>query len=337
MLVLALISNGMPAHATVDGLNPMPLLSAGTKLWLSATATVSNRCGVVGESLLGRSFSVRDRQGGTLLFGAATNQFDAPASPVQVGAGTPICTAEGINPDGCSPGSTVTYSSVILAGDTPVVARDSEAATVSLDGVAYDVRVTAQQRTGGTVTCADYCGFGGVALDVQATHLTDLIAGLEVGAPPACGQGNDPERDLFFGLYGVPLGSTYEGSVTYKGRYASDPTEYDFAAAGLVGTAGAPTGLEIGGAEQLLPEPAVGQSFWLSYPSFRTQALRVAEQGPLHDIEWTLGRPVRHQPGGSGSERDDRNHPDRRAELPRLGLGRRFPSDFDLSSELTVV
>jgi hypothetical protein len=281
-LLLSLTFDGMPAHATIDTPTPLPPFARGTKLWLSKSPAMDPPPSF--SCMIAHAFSVRDRRDGTLLFGGATNQsappVGAPASPVQIGAVTPICTATGLDLS-CARGSTVVYSSVELAGDTPVIARDSEPTKIFLGGTEYDVRVTAQEQTVGPMICADYCAANGVGVAIRATHLAELIAGLEVGPAPACGQGNDLAQDLFFGLYGVSLSTSYEGSVIYKGRYASNPKAYDFAAPGLVGLNGSPTGLYIEGADDVWPEPAVGQTFWLSYPSFRTQVLRETQQGPI--------------------------------------------------------
>lgn len=280
--------SGLPAstqdiHATITGLDPMPLLPPGAKLWLSKSPAGNQESGVLMYGIAPWSISVRNRQGGDLLFGAARNEFNVAASPVQIGAVTPDCTAANVNPSGCTPGASVTYSSVEVEGDPPVVIHDSVPGTVTLGGIEYDVRATAQKLSAAGVTCEDYHSSddSGVALDVQAKNLADLVAALEVGDPPSCGEGNDPDRWTSFEMTGVDVGATYEGPVFYLGRDSYYPDAYDFSIPGLPGSTGSPSVLIIGNATPILSEPAVGQEFWLSFRDLDLQALREAQQGPV--------------------------------------------------------
>jgi hypothetical protein len=182
---------GLPAsnqamHASIIGLDPMPLLPPGAKLWLSKDPAGKQETDVLMYGIAPWSISVRNRQGGDLLFGAARNDFNAAASPVRIGAVTPDCTAANVNPSGCTPGASVTYSSVEVEGDAPVVIHDSVPGTVTLGGIEYDVRATAQKLSAAGVTCMDYHSWddSGVALDVRAKNLAALVAALDVGDPP---------------------------------------------------------------------------------------------------------------------------------------------------------
>lgn len=279
---------GLPAgsqdiHATITGLDPMPLLAPGAKLWLSKNPAGNQESDVLMYGIAPWSISVRNRQGGDLLFGAARNQFDAAASPVRIGAVTPDCTAANVNPSGCTPGASVTYSSVEVEGDTPVVIHDSVPGTVTLGGIEYDVRATVQKLSAAGAVCSDYHSSddSGVALDVRAKNLADLVAALEVGDPPSCGEGNDPDRSTYFSMTEVSVSTTYEGPVFYLGRDSYFPATYDFSIPGLSSETGSPPVLMIEGATPILSEPTVGQEFWLSFRNLDLQALREAEQGPV--------------------------------------------------------
>jgi len=279
---------GLPAgsqdiHATITGLDPMPLLAPGAKLWLSKNPAGNQESDVLMYGIAPWSISVRNRQGGDLLFGAARNQFDAVASPVRIGAVTPDCTAANVNPSGCTPGASVTYSSVEVEGDTPVVIHDSVPGTVTLGGIEYDVRATVQKLSAAGAVCSDYHSSddSGVALDVRAKNLADLVAALEVGDPPSCGEGNDPDRSTYFSMTEVSVSTTYEGPVFYLGRDSYFPATYDFSIPGLSSETGSPPVLMIEGATPILSEPTVGQEFWLSFRNLDLQALREAEQGPV--------------------------------------------------------
>ena len=89
-------------------------------------------------------------------------------SPVPIGKAVADCTVPDYKP-ACAPDQptlTMTYQSVEVQGDAPVVIHDSHPGTVSLGGVDYSVRLTARKLTA-------YCYFNspnedGVALDIQA-------------------------------------------------------------------------------------------------------------------------------------------------------------------------
>jgi hypothetical protein len=79
----------------------------------------------------------------------------------------------------------------------------------------------------------------------------------------------------------VSLTTAYEGTVTYLGPDPNNADGYLFDVPGLTSQTDTPPRLSIQGASALLPEPAIGQELWLSYPSFAAQALRESQGGPL--------------------------------------------------------
>jgi hypothetical protein len=265
-------------HVSLSGLMPMPLLARGTKLWLAKNPLPDPPFSFVDAPAV--SVSVRDSEDGTLLFGSAYDDFSSVASPVGISDVTPLCTVP--TPNTCLMGGTVTYSSVTVAGDTPVVVEDGDSGVIALNGEPYDVWVTArEEKINGLPACPDYIPASGVAVYVQATRLEELLATLEVGPGPACGQGNDPDVSLYFGFYGVSAGTTHEGVVRYVGPDIDRPDAYLFEVPGLVSLTDQPARLSIAGAVALMPEPELGQEFWLSFPGLNAQALRESEGGPV--------------------------------------------------------
>jgi hypothetical protein len=270
---------GTVRHVRISGMDVEPRFPPGARVWFSKGQDPTG--GFVAPQP--RSFSLRSGQGGTLLMGAALNAFTAVSSPVAIGGVQAICTASAA--DGCSPpGSTVTYSQVTVSGDSPVVVRDGALGEIALDGVRYDVRVTAQMTTQamGFSTCADYFPFAGVSLDVRAQGLAALAAGLPVGSGPACGQGNDAIPNVSFGIYEVGLPAGFEGPVTYGGLDPLQPGGFLFLLPGRPPLSdGSPARIFIAHATSVLSEPAFGQQFWLSYPDWMSQALFESQGGPV--------------------------------------------------------
>ena len=206
--------SGLPAstqdiHATITGLDPMPILAPGAKLWLSKNPAGNQESEVLMYGIAPWSLSARNRQGGDLLFGAARNQFDAVASPLRIGTVTPDCTALDVDPYSCTPGASTTYSSVEVEGDTPVVIHDSVPGTVTLGGIEYDVRATAQKLSSAVVVCMDHhdSDYSGVALDIQAKNLADLVGGSTGGL----GTGGIGAGGIIAGTGGNPDGGMGTG------------------------------------------------------------------------------------------------------------------------------
>jgi hypothetical protein len=261
----------------IHGIGAMPVFPLGAKVWLAKSQDLDRVH--LGSPEPPHAFSIRSRQGGPLLLGEAYNAFTDAASPVEISTVSAICSYVS-SADSCTPGATISYSSLTVVGDAPVVVRPGEPGAITLQGQAYDVRANAI-ATGafsGPTTCADSPPANYVSLDIRARQLDNLVAGLEVGPLPACRNGNEPDHHLNIG---GSFTTMYEGVVSYKGRDASVPGSYLFDIPGIAPVAGRPPPeLHIDGAADLLPEPAVGQSFWFSY-RFGVQVLRETQNGPL--------------------------------------------------------
>jgi hypothetical protein len=164
----------------LSGLDPMPLFPVGARVWLSKDPAGNPRYSPLYGGP-GSALSIRDREGGRLLLGAAFND-NGPAAPFAVSPGTDVCSDA--NPVCPLPGSRVFYQAVDVHGDSTVTIEDSQTATVQLDGLDYDVRVTAQRVTDGPEGCglADYFAAlaGGVTVDARARDLSRLLDGLEL-------------------------------------------------------------------------------------------------------------------------------------------------------------
>jgi hypothetical protein len=265
-------------HWSIRGLAPMLPFPLDAKLWVSTHVTDNPATFYHTDPW---SLAVRDREGGTLLFGAALDPIAIAPSPVPIGSPGADC----VVPDyktGCTGNSndtvTMTYESVAVQGDTAVVIHDSQPGKVSLGGVEYDVRLTARR-------IAPSCWFNsvnqdGIALDLQASNLSSLLAGLDVGPPLSCREGNDPSHGAYFDLNAIAE-ATYDGPVVFQGVEA-DTTTYDFGVPGLRRTDGTPAQLRIEGAAASMTVPSVGQQYWLSWASQTSvEVLRESQQGPI--------------------------------------------------------
>jgi hypothetical protein len=261
-----------------NGDRSMSVFRPGARVWLSKTRDPATQLGVAPPPV---AFSVRDRQGGALLFGMSRDSLEA--SPVSFSAGGAVCSAVGV--DYCLPSATVTYGSAQVNGDAPVLIRHAVPGVVSLNGAAYDVRVDARNTTvpnPADFRCWDYVPPNGITLDVEARNLDSLAAALDVGAPPACGQGNDPNHDVYVDIAGASIAKPFEGPAVYKGRESTDPDQYNFDLPGIVPPAGQSVPfLIVSGGANLFPEPAIGTQFWFSFSQSRFGVLRESQQGPI--------------------------------------------------------
>ena len=169
---------------------------------------------------------MRDRRGGTLLFGGSTNAFTDASSPVAVGDIATVCTSP--SPEFCAgTGATVDYQSLTVMGDTPVSVRDGERGSITLNSVPYDVRVRANvTHRQASTPCSDYVASPAM-LDVRAKDLAALATGLPIGALPACHQGNNTSKFLYLSPANTSY-SPYEGKAIYTGRDPNDPSTYRF-------------------------------------------------------------------------------------------------------------
>jgi hypothetical protein len=263
-----------PAHLMIGKPPPLSPLPRGGRVWLSKVPRGNQRESDTLFSGKGpTAFSVRNGQAGKLILGAAYNHLYLPASPATVGAQSPICTAA--NNDFCAPGTTITYSAVEVKGDVPVSIADGETRVVTMGGLTYDARVTARQISSSVQPCPDYHPRHGVTLDMVARDWNLATEGMEIGALPACVQGNDPFRAAYF--YAVN-GSTYEGRVFFVRRTIYGPLEFSRSAPGTPGDA--TVGFTFSQVGDVLPLPTVGQDYWVSVQS-RMFAMRDRQGGRL--------------------------------------------------------
>jgi hypothetical protein len=158
----------------------MPLFPLGATIWLSVHVT--RNPGSSSFYVDPWSIAVRQREGGTLLFGAALNPFASAPSPVPIGSPAADC-VDPTHQDQCTnTPTTMTYQSLTVQGDTPVVIHDSQPGKISLGGVDYDVRLTA--RALGRPCIPTTWNQDGIGLDIQASDLASRVSGLDAGAPP---------------------------------------------------------------------------------------------------------------------------------------------------------
>jgi hypothetical protein len=244
-------------HVSLTGLDPMPIMPLGSQVWLSGNL---DGPGYIDCADAGFAIAVRAGASGSLLFGATNNPYRA--SPVPIGDFTPYCTA----PDPTSlPGQRVTYSAVEVQGDATRVVHDGEPASITIDGVPYDVAATARTYTGGVY--------------IQAQDLASLVSQLPVGELPACAQGNDPDPGVRVGLLYLDSNATYEGPVSYASLDASNQAlTFEVPLAGPTST---PPTVSVYPAT-LFSEPSPGQQFWFSsLPTPWGGALLEREGGPV--------------------------------------------------------
>jgi hypothetical protein len=170
-----------PHGARLSGLDPMPVFPVGGKVWLS-----KDPVGDPYNSPLyggwGWALSLRDREGGHLLLGAAF-RIGGPAAPIAWSPPTDVCAVDNSQCPGR--GSQVFYQAVEVHGDSTVTIENGHTATMQLDGLDYEVRVAANRVTsplpGKSCDLPDYVpeNEGGVFVDVRAKDLSTLIDGLE--------------------------------------------------------------------------------------------------------------------------------------------------------------
>ena len=262
------------SHATITRMDPMPIFPVGAKVWL--TKNPAKEPIVFNPSPW--SIAVRDRQGGALLFGAVRSATPPLTSPVMVSGVTDDCISTGM--DICARNTIVTHQTVAIQGDRAFTVRDGETAVVTIGGIDYDVSVVAQHTftaPSSTPLCADSYGPIGVSLDVRARNLASLIAGLEVGALPACVMGNDLPQSVSISLNGSDRLAPYELSISYLGRNQTSPDELMFSAsAAASGSSGAMPTISLY-APGIFPEPTVGQAFWVSAPE---ESIKVIRRSP---------------------------------------------------------
>lgn len=269
-------------HLQVNGLKPDSLLVPGTKVWLTKEPAGGQRF----DPMYGAqawAFTVRDHQGGRLLFGAQSGASSSSAAPIASGAVTDDCTVHLTSRVAClGAGSSITYASVEVKGDTIKLVHDAETQTITVGGLDYEVTVIARQEHPAGGTCADYHSPLTPSLGIQVKDMSAVRATFDVGNPPACGQGNDTDPKLELGLSNVYSSTSYDGPIYYAGKGATDPSEYDFTVPGLTSVTGtSPVLTSVQGAAQLMAEPIVGQEYWLTVVPGSVSVLREANRGSI--------------------------------------------------------
>ena len=189
-----------------------------------------------------------------------------------------------------------TFHALVLEGDTQVTIDDGQTGTVPIDGIDYDVRVSANRTTTGDAGCGPdaFIDPNGIYwLDVQAKDLATLAEGLEVGDLPSCAQGNAEAVEFGFSIYNASLPSGYEGPVVYKGMDEEvAPGSLLFDAPELPDQGFGVPLVSLSAAGEAFAPPSLGATFWLSY-STALHALRESEQGPLLLLDaYSLAAPL---------------------------------------------
>jgi hypothetical protein len=275
-------TDGPPQHVTIGGLDPMPILPLGARVWLTKQ-DVPKLYNPFFE-VPSWAISIRDRQDGQILFGGFKIDLrDAAAplptgAPVAIGVVTPGCSEATVN--SCE-GATITYLDVDVLGDSPQRIGHGETRSVTVGGVTYDVAIRAWEVTGQPTAsfCSDTGYSDSIGATVVAHDLAAAISGVDVGEPIACTDGNGlPYRYVSFSLYNTAL-DTYDGPAIYRGLDPSTPNSYLLDLPGLPQDPTARVSIQNVG--DTLAGTTAGTSFWVSIPAISPMLLRESQQGPL--------------------------------------------------------
>lgn len=257
-------SEGQGAHCTLE--HPaLPTLAVGSKLWLSETHDHDGR----GIPRLhdGSQISLREHQSGTVIAAGldlASSSSTIHSHALDLEQGEFACD---VRDDDCRVGGRVAAYELIAHADTPVKVLPGDTAEIQLGGHGYDLSVASSTQVFGgmeTLNCADYVvdDRWSVRADLR---MRDGSVQLPLEGLPMCMLGNDPGEEPSFGPFGA---SDVHGSVTYTGKHGS----------GLQFDAEDGTGFYI--ERSTLPEPAIGQTFWVD-ASFFVFVLREKENGAV--------------------------------------------------------
>ncbi len=160
-------------NVQISGMMPMPLFPIMARVWLT-----KSKDGMQWFGPTPSSFAVRDRQGGTLLFGVGIGSYGPLSFPVQVDQFTVTCTERDRD---CAPNSTISFAGAVVTGDKPVFVESDQLGTILLGGAPYEVRLyAASESVVQPVNCTDFFGINEVEVDVRSTNLASLIAGLPI-------------------------------------------------------------------------------------------------------------------------------------------------------------
>ncbi len=197
VLAFAVTPDAGARHVTLSKLGWTPTFKIGAQVWLTANPSIAlTPSGVSLPFHQPWALAVRDHEDGTLLLGAASGaQLDSAifaALPFTLTPGVVGCSAEGPDPICPSgPSIQVSYSSIVVTGDSAVTIADSQTDSVQAQGATYDVRVRADTITvpqSNKMECYDYdpTTKGGFALDARARDLGARALSLPLGNPPSC-------------------------------------------------------------------------------------------------------------------------------------------------------
>jgi hypothetical protein len=259
----------------------LPVLPVGTQLWLS-----KDPAGELPERALpgpnpGQAFSVRDVHGGKLLLGWARNA-SGPAAPIALGAASDVCAEQ--NPYCRGDDALLIHQSLELLGDETVTLSDGEAGTLKLGGFEYDAQVFATRATIGGGNCySDYFpAEHDFFIELLARSPELITAGLPLGEPPSCSDGNDAAAETWFSLYGSS-GENYAGPVVYAGvDEARQPGAFKLDVPGMAPQNGeASVFVLMKATPGTFTPPALGEQLWLDMPDLNVQALRRSQGGEL--------------------------------------------------------
>lgn len=269
----------------------MAPIAPGTRLWLTRDRVVAvEHPGWT--AIVDTAFTVRDGQGGTILFGAAlaTTSQDGATFP-QLTASWPLTVLRPSHVATCARVDDCDWREKYLLevlADQPET-LPSVARNIRLGGIEYQAygEHVAQDMDG---VCASSTSSEWLSIDVRASDLDALTRDLPREALTACGRGNELEWPVFLGslTLGVPA-LAFDGPVFYAGRSAlgNGILKYEFADA----PAGAMRGCYIHDWAGEVTAPAAGQEFWMTSEAGVT-ALREADRGRLLYLSTNLALPL---------------------------------------------
>ncbi|HVU49757.1 MAG TPA: hypothetical protein VHL80_03665, partial [Polyangia bacterium] len=163
----------VPLHVslTMTSLSGWPPLPVGARVWLTKDPA-GEPPPVTFLAPANEAVTVRDKKGGRLLVAAALNKPTA----IEIAQGSESCTE-------VYGACMETYWTLLVHGDTEVLVRSGETATVPIGGVACDVSVyeisTSGTNCGGDVPLGTTTRVG-----IKAQDLAAAGAKLDVGAAP---------------------------------------------------------------------------------------------------------------------------------------------------------
>ncbi|MET0387662.1 MAG: hypothetical protein ABW321_16955 [Polyangiales bacterium] len=260
------------AHAAISAARALPVVPLGSRVWLDVT-TDQDFSGIPRRHA-GRQLAVRDREGGQLLLAASSvpTELERPASN-GVAFRAPVVTCS--EPASCLKDGRETAYSLEVSVDPPQRLAAGEHADIALDGEPYELWLQSAKRTTGTVddSCADYVYDDRLWLeaDLRAREPEALISRLTQAELPACTQSNDPTPAIGHEVSGGDLPDRQATRVTYRGRergYLVFERGDDNQTFGVIEPAP-------------LPEPTVGQVYWLLANYFMYVLRETSASGPI--------------------------------------------------------